>query len=465
MKQQINELDTCIVQIMRDGESYLGCKISNSSRPDSFAVEKKEAQVSGYCFDGNKLIEWESVGSAEQNGRYSLFPYENVQTLDQFLKQNMKSAAKKLVMLNDAAEALYGNNGIIPNFQLNSVLFTENKVFFLSNNTLERFRSCHRDSQRLQLFDEFYNPDLDMLSNFSFFIASVLYKMFSKTAPFSGNTIGEVRHAILKTRFIPAKLQMPDMRQELADAIDKCLAGETLTFDEWRRILNDIAKNGWQEDTSDEQREMLTAKKNKLSKRLDSFEKWERFFRKYRFTLLVAGIIATFAGSFVYSMISKALEPPVTVGKTPRQVVEMFYESMNSFDHFTMEDTITKKAGKDYINEAVNLYALTKMRQTYEQGQSPFIDVQKWVDAGRPLLPLGKSVYGLANIKITKETENVFICEYEKWVENDTEETSKPNSVRYIGVKKIDRCTLEMQKNAWIITKIETLSEKPISGQ
>ena len=189
------------------------------------------------------------------------------------------------------------------------------------------------------------------------------------------------------------------------------------------------------------------------------------FFRKNRFTLIVAGILAIIAGSITFSMVSKALEPPITVGMTAREVVELFYKSMNTFDHFSMEDTITKQAGKDYINEAVNLYAFSKMRQSYDVGQTPFVDVQEWVDAGRPVLPLGKSVYGIANLSITEESPNVYIADYEKWVEDDIDEGNGNVTIHYTGVRRKDRCTLEMQKNAWIITKLERLSETDISDK
>ncbi|MBN2510304.1 MAG: hypothetical protein JXB03_08510 [Spirochaetales bacterium] len=465
MNQNFRIIDVCVAEITRDHDTFLGCKVSNSSKPDTFALEKQVDAPRGYIVHEKKVNDVELKGMAENQGRYLLLPYKGVSTLTHLLGKEKREALSHLQHLVRAVKTLYDATGTIPRMHTNSVFFLPaGEVVFLAHDTLERFRSCHRETERLSVFDLYNDHQRSDVSNFSFSFAAYLYQVLTGSAPFTGESIGRVQHRIAKGRFIPLKFVVPHINRNLASTIDQCLSGKQIDPGDWDRLLSDLETAGCEEEIAEEERLQLLAKGENLRQKTLTVEKWESFFRKYRFSLAVAGMILIFLGSFAYSIISKALEPPVTVGMQPEEVVQLFYDSMNSFDHFSMEDTITKEAGRGYINEAVNVYAFAKMRQAYEPGTTPFVDVQEWVDAGRPLLPAGSSVYGIANLHILPESETSFLCTYEKWTDNESDTDGTSQVEPYRGERITERLFLEFRNDAWIITGVEPVSRIPLTA-
>ncbi len=160
-------------------------------------------------------------------------------------------------------------------------------------------------------------------------------------------------------------------------------------------------------------------------------------------------------------MITKALTPPVTVGMSPIEVVELYFTSINNFDHMTLEDTVTKEAGGRIVTEVTNLYVMARVRERYE-GINPFVNAQQWLDAGKPPLDSTKPVYGVANINIQKEGHAEFIVEYEKWAPVNMNDPDPSAPLEYEGIRYKRRFILEERRNAWIISEIITLDEESV---
>jgi hypothetical protein len=171
----------------------------------------------------------------------------------------------------------------------------------------------------------------------------------------------------------------------------------------------------------------------------------------------VVGAVAVLAGSLAYSVLSNALKPPVTVGMEPREVVELFYNSITELDHDAIEDCVTDGAGKDVVTEATNLFVISRMRLGQE-GTTGFVPAQQWKDADTPDLEPQYHVYGIADLAIERVGTAEFVATYEKW-EQASEETRYDvlpgsNSVAY---RRVDRLFLrKMEKHGnWAIYMID----------
>lgn len=197
----------------------------------------------------------------------------------------------------------------------------------------------------------------------------------------------------------------------------------------------------------------------------------KQFWQKHRTRVIGISILALILGYFGYEALSNALKPPRTLGFTPEQVVHLFYSSMNTLDHLAMEDCVTGEAGKQYINEVIQLFVISRMRMSAEFKNS-MIDAETWYKTGRPPIPEGQTLYGIAELEIEKESETEEMVhmrvQFEKWVPIPQRgEEGEPQNLnfadRFKGFRIEERVTLEKKKSRWVITEIQRLSDSPLT--
>ena len=119
------------------------------------------------------------------------------------------------------------------------------------------------------------------------------------------------------------------------------------------------------------------------------------------------------------------------------------------------------------ISEATNLFVITRVRKGYE-GSSGYLSAQQWIDQGKPKLKPGESVYGVANVHITKVGEGVYTVSYQKWQpaqigDSNQPPSSSPAPAEVQGFNKIDRVYLKNQGKYWAIYKFVSVESNPIS--
>ena len=177
-------------------------------------------------------------------------------------------------------------------------------------------------------------------------------------------------------------------------------------------------------------------------------------------TIVVVAVVAAAIGGILGSIIANQFKPRSTRGFSPRQVVETFYTSMGQLDHTTMEDAVIDDAGKGLINEAVNLFVISRVTQGYE-GRSNIVSATEWVAAGKPDLPAGVGVYGASDLEIVAEQgapQPVFRVSYLMWRPGGEDGAGARGSLQR-GQPTSQRVFLRQDKDDWVIFQFQEIEE------
>jgi hypothetical protein len=202
-------------------------------------------------------------------------------------------------------------------------------------------------------------------------------------------------------------------------------------------------------------KELIDRRENKMNQRI--------FWRKNRTVVTVAAIAVLSLAAFISAPIKKALEPPLTMGMNPIEVVDAYYSCFESMDQELMSDCIDEDAGKPDLNEVMNFFVTSRVRQGYE-GKTGLLPAAEWVANGRPMPEAGMTVYGLSDIMITPMESNRFLVIYEKWVPGNPPDNADLNSIEPVypqGYKIQDTLLLEqMKKGNWKITDLKRTAKE-----
>ena len=299
-------------------------------------------------------------------------------------------------------------------------------------------------------------------------MASAAFKAVSGQHPFFAPqeepTSEELHHRIRKGRHIPLHLLNPQIETGVSEEISQILANNenAPSLNRVPELLKMLSANLQQRPPAEELLGERQTAAIRAEKRITRARRREHFFLHNRIRLLVAGLILAVVGSVAGTIIGNLTEPPVTIGLSAREVVELFYASVNNFDHMTMEDCVTDGAGQDYLREATNLFVISRMRQGYEQGRNPYISAQEWIDTGRGPLPDDKNLYGIGNLEITAEEEMIFRASYEKWIPFSDDTGGTTAAMRYSGEMRYERLFLREEKGVYRIYRIDLIESLPI---
>ena len=207
-----------------------------------------------------------------------------------------------------------------------------------------------------------------------------------------------------------------------------------------------------------------SARGRDAAKRFKTRTFWEK---NWKIIAIAAAGVAV-AGAVLGSILSGVFAPRATRGYPPRKVVETFYTSINSMNHTLMEDCVVDKAGKGEINEAMNLYVLSRVQMGYE-GKSNTIPADQWDQAGRPALKTGTAVYGVTDLAIIEESGEpapVYRVSYEKWSPDTGESGDSTDlgetTISTLRRKIVDRVSLRSDKGDWVIFRLDRLSEETL---
>ena len=179
-------------------------------------------------------------------------------------------------------------------------------------------------------------------------------------------------------------------------------------------------------------------------------------------TMVVAAVIVAAVGGLLGSIIANQFKPRSTRGYSPRQVVEAFYASIGALDHTTMEDAVVGDAGKALINEAVNLFVVSRVAQGYE-GRSHIANAAEWAAAGEPELPPDRSLYGPSALQIVAEQgapQPVFRVSYLMWRLGGADGDDPPGTPQQ-GIPTSERVFLRQDKEDWVIFELQPLDPPP----
>ena len=469
METATKQLESGIIKLSRDDGEFLGFKISSSSRPDVTVVRQERTRETGYIVRGSVIEEWQVAGRHEYRGRYIIGPWLAGRSLESRLDD---SGPAMLALIGRVVAALRAarTQGIeIDEIDASAVyLLDDGGVLLLPGSISSRQRACISEAERRRGYEEINHPIWKGEANLCFSAAVLAYRAVSGEHPFRMHDeelpLEELRQRMRTGDFIPLRYAAPAVAADGFDELDQALATEDQSpgLEKMAELVHLLKGNLEAGETSSADRVRREGEAERLRRRLTRKRRAEGFLRRNRVRLIVGALILAVVGSVAGTIIGNALEPPVTRGMSPEEVTRLFYTSMNSFDHMTMEDCVAGDAGKGYIREAMNLYVISRMRQGYEQGRNPYVDVQKWIDAGRPPIDPEQALYGIGDLEIRQDGEAQFTVSYEKWIPNtpDTPDAVPEND--YLGEKIVERVTLEQLKGVWRIVRIESLEREPL---
>ena len=273
-------------------------------------------------------------------------------------------------------------------------------------------------------------------------------------------------------------LYCPDMWDECARLIYLPFSeGKIPETEEVSRTVSRCRRESWREAVRTEEME---------ERRRRARESLHREARRLRFSRTVRtyappiglGLAAVFVLLFLFSPLRGGRGEDPTVGLPPRDVIRLYYESMNRLDHQTMDACIAGSPGSQHMNEVTTLYVIARIRKGVEHTES-FMSVDEWEEKGRPPLSNYTFVYGVSDIRIEEKSKiggekrsyEVRFLKYStlpaetRTATNTTGAEESARDIESTGVveisRMVERLTLERKKDGnWDITELETVESK-----
>lgn len=459
------------VQLTVDGVQHLGVKISGHKRSMAGQLQSLR-RGHGWVIAGDRVQTWEIEGLIEHEGAiYAYGAHRPNRTLAEIVASEGERSIAQLRDLVSALAALERKSLDSGRYQPNLILaFSDGGMLFLPRNIVEGVLSAQTERERVDAYDGFNHPDLEGERNACFFVGALAYQALTGSLPYTADTVEEIHQRIRQQRVLPPQLSRPEIRGDLSDLIVRSLdAEQEVTLAEWQETLAQCVREGVEREVGKEERSRLSEEAQRFARSAESGYRRRNYFRRNWRTMAIAAGIIVIVGAVGASILKNALKPRITVGMPPQQVVQLFYTSMNSFNSQAMQDCVIDGAGKAAINEATNLYVISRVRQGYE-GTTGYVSAQKWLDEGKPKLRPGVSVYGVADLSVKQDSPGSYTVSYQKWEpvqasgNQPPSNTNGPVIMKVQGWKQVDRVHVRNEGKFWAIDRIDHITRSKIGG-
>ena len=471
MTRTITPIAHELAKITQDGEVFLGVHLGSASKIWATKQFADNEQSEGWIIRGDQIELWKPKGFLEQDGKIYLYgAFHPGRTVQEVLNQSPDSATAYLYRLSKAINVFGSQDLKLPKFQSNGVLFLdEGGELFLPAALMERIRSTLIEADRIDTYELYNHPDLPQEQELSFSLGVLAYRVLTGALPYEAENEEELHQKMRDLEILSPKMRNPEITDEISDTIMRALKPGKKTEArpdtvEWEAKLKSWNETGFSIPLGEEHRRQILENAARIEKRAQSSYRTRSYLRRNARLLTVIGIAVIGVGLFAGSMIRNALQPRVTLDKSPLEVVQIFYDGITGMDHQAVEDSVEGDAGKGEVSEATNLYVISRVRMGQE-GTSGQYPAQQWKDDGMPELRDGYYVYGISDLKITAESEEVFLAEYEKW-QQATADTLSPEakSRGYMAFTRKDRLYLRWDGKYWVIYQIDRLRDEIINN-
>jgi hypothetical protein len=457
-----------IFQLTIDGEKYLGIRVSSYRRNISERIPPGDRY--GWSVVGDRADRWNMIGLVEEgNEIYAYGPYREGRPFSEVLNATPEVAVARLDLLVSAVATMKRLDVTPSEFLPQALMFdSEGGFLFFSRQIMESIRQDLSQVERIEAFDCYNHPDLNGERGFVFSVGVMLYRVLTGIFPFVGATSEEIHERMRRQKVLSPGLIKPEIRPELSETIVRALTPSVgFGLSELQSSMARWNSSGLFRKISVEERERSEREEHRAKRTAEGSFNRRVFLRRHWRTLAIVGAIVIVAGAVGGPILKNVMKTRITAGMAPQQVVGLFYSSITKFDSQAMQDCVVGGAGKSQINEATNLFVISRVRKGYE-GSSGYLDAQKWIDQGEPKLRPGESVYGVADVHTTKVGEGVYTVSYQKWEpvqvgDSNQAPSSSPAPTEVQGFKRIDRVYLKNVGKYWAIYKIVSVENNPIS--
>ncbi len=264
---------------------------------------------------------------------------------------------------------------------------------------------------------------------------------------------------------LPLRAVRPEIREDAALFVEKAVAPargapspSPPALAEWAVRLRNWAHEGFTRPLAVVEIGRF-ARKGRSRRRNRALKvRFRGYLRRNGGLLAAASAALTVVLLFGIPVLRGLLARPVSAGLAPEAVVRLFYSSMGKLDHAAMRDCVTGNAGRDYIETAAHLYAVSRVRQAVE-GAAIILGADEWERSGRPA---GAAVYGAARLLAEEAPEDspelpVFLVRFELRL------PSPDSAAGSEGFLVTDKVYIGSARKGWRITRIERIDEKRIS--
>lgn len=471
----VSQMSDGLVRISKDEQTYLG--IVTYLKSNNFAVTRLTSQKrsNGYIVRDDRIETWQPSGFTEHGGRVLLYgPQQEGRTLSEILTVESENTLPYLSRLARALEQLKNNDIAAPLMHTRAIVFlSDGALFFLPREIMWTITTHQSLEDRMEFHDLFNHPDLSAEQNCSFALAVLLYYSLTGEYPFTADSDDELRN-LMRNQVVTKPIYLvPEVRADISDFLTSIFESPRTNvppMSEWVGRFHSWIQEGTHRDIDEEQRLDIVAKATTAREQKEKSYRRREFFRKNRVRIAIIALIVVVVGTIPGTMIYRSLQPRSIAGLPPAEVVKTFYQSVNEFDHMTMEDATVDGAGGDLVREVTNLYVMSRMRMSVEL-QSGFINAEKWRREGMPEIAADQTVYGIANLTVqpgnaSGENQRVFLAEYEKWQPEVNRSGEIPDPTerqsRVIGFTRVDRLHLRRDRDSWVIYRLERLEENEI---
>ncbi len=341
-------------------------------------------------------------------------------TLLSLLENKSEKTLKTLETLSSIIEWSFENDIYIPNCGPEGTIITEKGILFLPFELFERSMLAQNKETTSLLYGCWINNALNDIDSWRFTLSTYVYTALSREKPFQELDREKRSADYYDNNFIPLNL-LVEVDGELANIVNHNLSltgkAHTSIKPQKQKSKAETIVTQLREKTAvieissiplplsmgaisaKEATPEIVKERNQFIEKKSKHLRKIRFLRKNSGKLIAASLLCVTTCFFAGSIIQSHLSKPTTEGMTPIEVVQTFYNSLNTLDNVTLDSCGTSNAIGNYSNMVATIYVSGKMRETYERTAS-LLPPAQWIGTNNPL---DLSVFGLTNIEINQK--------------------------------------------------------------
>ena len=436
-----------------NNEEYLAVSTGFKSKIFKGINTAEIRSSAGFIIDGCKLVEWKIKGFREIDGIIYFFG----PSVHGRLLSETELDTRVILKLIHAFNLLEKSGYSTKQFNLSSVLLTDDdKVLFFPPLLFDFINSASAETEKLDTIYPWNHPDYTGDKAAAFTLAAVAYRALTGIRAFRGKERAELNRAMVKRQYSSPLVKQPALKKEIVSLIENSFSGNT-TLEDWTGLEEIFESNELFDKTlSPSDIKLIKARSGSIEKRRIRRVNASNFISSNRTKLIIIAAVIIILLSILSSVISNLTAPTVTAGMQQIDVVKLYYQSLDSMEIESMEDCVTRKAGKRDVDQLITTTALVRTRSAYENNLK-IIDVQSWKADEMPQLDMQTLLWGLDNVKIEKLAAlDSYSVSYEKWLPGGF--STEDNVYRPDAFEITDVVHLSVFRETWIIDMIERSS-------
>ena len=402
-----------ILRLITDDNKVEHLAVSTGLKSSAFksanAAELKS--VPGCLFNGTECLDWTVSGFREIDGIIHFYG----PAVKGSLLSDVSPDCRLVGKLIKAFKLLDDRGYRTSQFSLRSVILTDDeRLLFLPPLLMDFINSGTAENDKMEIIYPWNHPGLSGSQAKAFTIAAVAYKALTGTAAFRGDKRKEISIAVTGKRYASPLLEQPSIKPAIISLIDNSFSGNS-TIDDWLSFSEDFISGELYDSalSPDEEASILSRARNIERARIRR-EHTTDFISHNKVKLIVFAAVGIALISILFSVLSNILALPATAGFNQKEVINLYYRSLDTMDFETMEDCVIGKVGKDDISQVMNMTALTRTRSAYET-DFKLLNAVTWKSNGAPPLDSKSVLWGLDNIRVSElNKEDTYTVEYEK---------------------------------------------------